>query len=133
MGALLSLARPPAAPVDLYETLRPIAVLYEAVARAEAGALTVDPAPVPPALTVADGDAARLALAAALDVLVQADARVRGTVRRDGGAAVVTLVGTEPALPPAEVVRRALAAEGITMETGGAGITIRFPAPAGQD
>lgn len=131
--ALVALARPAVTPVDLYEILRPIARLYQAVAEAGEGALQLDPAPNPPVLSSAGGHAARLALATALDLLVEPGARVRIAVRREGGGAVATVAGPRAATLPDERVRNALAAEWIMMETRGSAIVMHFPMPAAQD
>ncbi|HEU4565877.1 MAG TPA: histidine kinase dimerization/phospho-acceptor domain-containing protein [Gemmatimonadaceae bacterium] len=130
--AMLALARPPRAPVDLEATLRPLVTLAAAVARARGGDVELEtPAAVSLGAAV-DPHAARAAICLALLGALDASGRarcgvsvvpegVRVRIARDhGGAEGAEAVG-EDALT---ILREA----GIGLESGPEGYTLLFPA-----
>lgn len=151
--ALLELARPVAAPVDLWSALRPMVVLHHALAGATAAAAGVVasgegegnetlPASVTllphgsAALTVAtDPHTARAALASTLDAVANArvPARVSCTVEARGGGDVVALLHSRGATPRLDDrVRGIIEDGGVRLETLPDGMTLFFRA-AGRE
>lgn len=133
IDALLSLARPAAVPVDLRTTLRPLATLYEAIARATGGSLRITN---DTEQMFVDGDpvTVRVLLAELLDAAV-ADARtVTGVVARDGDRIALRL---SPGLarPLSDDVHRLSAGVGARLSLDDQQALIMFPslAHAGVD
>jgi len=90
--ALLALARPVATPVDLRSAMRPLLVLYGAIAAAGGGSLDVV-YETEHMFVDADGDTVRALVAEALDVTVGANLDVAGRVGEAEGAISLRLVG----------------------------------------
>jgi signal transduction histidine kinase len=90
--ALLALARPVANPVDLRSAMRPLLVLYGAIATAGGGSLDVV-YEVEHMFVAADGDTVRALVAEALDVTIGANLDVAGRVGESDGAISFRLVG----------------------------------------
>lgn len=83
IDALLSLARPSPFPVDLHTALRPLATLYEAIARAAGGSLQISNDTEQMFIGV-DGTTTRTLLAEILDAAVGEKRAVTGALVRDG-------------------------------------------------
>lgn len=83
IDALLSLARPAAFPVDLHIVIRPIAALYEAIARAAGGSVRLlnDAEQM---FVAVDGTIARTLVSELLDAVVSGTRAVTGVVVRQG-------------------------------------------------
>lgn len=144
VDALLALARPLAAPVDLWSALRPLVALHNALAAAGAGvhadagggadaegSVTLEPREGESLEVTADPTVARITLAAALDAAASArlPARVRCSVRRhDGQGMLVELHCREPVLAVTGAMSRLLESEGIGLESTSVGIMIFFSA-----
>ncbi len=127
LDALLALARPAPAPVDLGRTLRPLGVVYAAIVAGDGGSVTMEHVGVAAAESDVDGDAARLVLATALDAAACGAAAVHCTVGRYGDAVLIRVSGGESGALPGDL--QTVAAEaGIQLECGSGEITIRFPA-----
>ena len=150
--ALLELARPLAAPVDLWGALRPMVVLHHAIAVAEAGrdpsdesdgaaAVTLEPRGDARLSVAADPTVSRIALAAALDAATKArtptlvrcsiEARDDGERGRDGQV-VAMLRCTAPTPPFDDVVRDTIEGSDVVLETTPDGLMLFFRA-AGRD
>jgi hypothetical protein len=129
--ALLSLARPVRRPVDLWVVMQSLGTLHNAIAAQDGGVVTVERSPDAELETSADGDAARLALATALDAALVGAADVRCEMLRSDTAIVVTVHGSEPPAPIPDPVRAALADNGIELECSHTSLTLRF-APLGR-
>jgi signal transduction histidine kinase len=127
--ALLALARPAPAAVDLGGALRQLAVVYHAVAARDGGCVTSEQTGGAAAEADVDGDAARLVLAAVLDEVARDAAAVHCTVGRRADAVVVRVSGGANRALPGTLP--ALAAEaGVALEHDGESIELRFPALA---
>ena len=126
--ALLALARPAPAPVDLDGALRPLAVVYQAMAARDGGRVTLDHRDGVAAESDVDGDAARLVLDAVLHHVARGPNAVHCTVVRRGDAVAIRVSGGVSNPLPGDL--RALAADtGIELEGSDEGTEIRFPAP----
>jgi signal transduction histidine kinase len=90
--ALLALARPLSAPVDLRIAMQPLLALYGAIAKAGGGSLDVV-YEAEHMFVNADGDTVRALVAEALDVTVGANLEVAGKIGESDGAISVRLVG----------------------------------------
>jgi signal transduction histidine kinase len=90
--ALLALARPLSAPVDLRVAMQPLLALYGAIAKAGGGSLAVV-YEAEHMFVNADGDTVRALVAEALDVTVGANLEVAGMIGESDGAISVRLVG----------------------------------------
>lgn len=90
--ALLALARPVANPVDLRSVMRPLLVLYGAIATTGGGSLDVV-YETEHMFVAADGDTVRALVAEALDVTIGANLDVAGRVGESDGAISLRLVG----------------------------------------
>jgi nitrogen fixation/metabolism regulation signal transduction histidine kinase len=90
--ALLALARPLSAPVDLRVAMQPLLALYGAIAKAGGGSLDVV-YEAEHMFVNADGDTVRALVAEALDVTVGANLEVAGKIGESDGAISVRLVG----------------------------------------
>jgi hypothetical protein len=129
--ALLALARPPRAPVDLGAVLAPLVVIAAAGARARGGNVVMETpaaAPLPPGL---DPRGARGALAATLDAVVARGGTVRCAIHRaDGGGMTVRIAGEggEGAGGLADPARAAIRDAGIGLLDEPAGYMLEFPA-----
>jgi signal transduction histidine kinase len=151
--ALLELARPLAAPVDLWSALRPMVALHNAIAVAEAGrdpsvgsdgataAVTLEPRGGASLTVAADPTVSRIALAAALDAAAKArtPAQVRCSIeaRDDGeggrdGQVVAMLRCAAPTPPLDDVVRNTIAGDDVVLESTPDGLMLFFR-PAGRD
>ena len=153
--ALLELARPLAAPVDLWSAWRPMVALHHALAVADANgvesgasdaaAITLEPRGTAPLTVTSDPLISRIALAAALDAAARAraPARVKCSVeRRDGetegegegkgGQVVATLRCAGPAPPLDDSVRGTIEGGGVTLKMIPDGMMLFFRA-AGRD
>jgi hypothetical protein len=148
--ALLELARPVAAPVDLWGALRPMVALHNALAvaaRRDSGddgdptraAVTLEPRGDASFSVVADPLVLRVALATALDAAARArtPALVNCSIEtRDGGGGegqvMAMLRCAAPALPLDDVVRATIERGGVALETTSEGIVLFFRA-AGRD
>jgi hypothetical protein len=139
LDALLVLARPPREPIDLHAMLKRFAALYGAAAASEGGSLSLWPAPDLPLVTIADPDAVRLVLAAAVDMATlpagEAECGVRldeqsgdiaVTIRRTGSSGDARPAGENSLRLGASVKDAALEA-GIRVLDGLDGVTIIFP------
>jgi signal transduction histidine kinase len=113
--ALLTLARPVRKPVDLWDVLQPLTVVFHAIASANGGAVTVERPVGEEFTTAADGSATRLALATALQQVLVGAAAVRCLVERSPDAVVVSMFGPEPCTAVPEMVQAALVEEGIEL------------------
>jgi signal transduction histidine kinase len=145
--ALLELARPLAAPVDLWSALRPMVVLQHALAVAgangveddggDAAAVTLKPRGGA-ALTVAtDPLISRIALASALEAVASArtPAHVECSVEareEKGGQVVAMLLCAAPAPPLDDPVRSTIEGGGVLLEMIPNGMMLFFRA-AGRD
>jgi signal transduction histidine kinase len=129
--ALLTLARPVRRPVDLWGVMQPLGTVRNAIAAQDGGAVIVERPPHAELETSADGDATRLALAAALEATLVGAARVRCELERSAAAVVVTVQGSQPPAPVPDPVRAALVENGIELECSHTSITLRF-APSGS-
>jgi len=90
--ALLALARPLVVPVDLSVALRPLMVLYRAIAVAAGG--TLDLVHEAEHMFVqADGDTVRALLSEALDVTVGANLEVSGKLGDSDGFVALRVIG----------------------------------------
>jgi signal transduction histidine kinase len=152
--ALLELARPLAAPVDLWGALRPMVALHNAIAVAEASRIAsvgsdgaaagvvLEPRGDARLTVAADPMVSRIALAAALDAAAKArtPAQVRCSVeaRRDdgergrAGQVVAMLRCTAPTPPLDDVVRDTIEGGDVVLETTPDGLMLFFRA-AGRD
>jgi K+-sensing histidine kinase KdpD len=150
--ALLELARPLAAPVDLWSALRPLVVLHNAIAVADASddadggnegataSVTLEPRGDALLTVAADPIVARVVLAAALDAT--AKARTPSVVRcsvgaRDGlrgrdGQVVAMLRCAVPAPPLDDVVLDTIEGGDVVIERAPDGMMLFFRA-AGRD
>lgn len=142
--ALLELARPLSAPVDLWSAMRPMVVLHQALATADAtaGGESEGTAVVPASVTLEPrGGAApdvatdpmilRTALASALDAATRArtPARVTCSVQaRDGGEVAAVLRCGAPARPLDDLVRSTIEDGDVRFETLPDGLMIFFRA-----
>lgn len=90
--ALLALARPLSTPVDLSVALRPLAVLYGAIAGAAGGSLVLEH-DAGHMMVRADGDAVRALLCEALDVTVGANLDVSGELGDIDGYFSLRMIG----------------------------------------
>ena len=151
--ALLELARPLAAPVDLWSALRPMVVLHNAIAVAEASrgsgeggdgdaaAVMLEPRGDAVFTVAADPMLSRLALAAALEAAAKArspthvscsvEARDGGERGRDGQV-VAMLRCAAPAPPLQDVVRDTIEGGNVVLEMTPDGMMLFFRA-AGRD
>lgn len=148
--ALLELARPLAAPVDLWGALRPMVTLHNAIAAAQAreegsdaatAAVTLEPRGDASLAVAADPVVSRIALAAALEAAVRArsptlvrcsiEARDGGT-RGTGGQVVATLHCAAPPPPIDGAVRETIVGGDVVLETAPDGMMLFFRA-AGRD
>lgn len=151
--ALLELARPLAAPVDLWSALRPMVVLHHAIAVAQAArdpsdasegsgaAVTLEPRGDARLTVAAKPVVARIALAAALDAVARArtptlvrcsiEARDDGERGRDGQV-VAMLRCAAPTPPFDDVVRDIIEGGDVVLETTPDGLMLFFRA-AGRD
>lgn len=146
--ALLELARPLAAPVDLWGALRPMVVLHNALAvaaRRDSGddgdsanaAVTLEPRGDTPFAVAADPLVSRIALATALDAaggartptVVNCSIEARGG---GGGQVIAMLRCAAPAPPLDDVARATIERGGVALETNSEGIMLFFRA-AGRD
>jgi hypothetical protein len=92
VDALLALARPLAVPVDLSVALRPLVVLYRAIAVAAGG--TLDVAQDAEHMFVqADGDTVRALLSEALDVTIGTNLEVSGKLGDSDGFISLRMIG----------------------------------------
>jgi signal transduction histidine kinase len=151
--ALLELARPLAAPVDLWGALRPMVVLHNAMAIAEskrdssdgsdaAGpAVTLEPRSEAPLTVAADPMVLRVALASALDAAAKArtPTLVRCSIEAhdDGergrvGRVIALLRCTAPPPPLDDVVRDTIEGGDVVLEATPNGMMLIFRA-AGRD
>jgi hypothetical protein len=150
--ALLELARPLAAPVDLWGALRPMVVLHNALAvaaRRDSGddgdstnaAVTLAPRGDTPFAVPADPLVARIALATALDAaggartptVVNCSIEARGGGGGGGRGQVIAMLRcAAPAPPLDDVARAAIERGGVALETNSEGIMLFFRA-AGRD
>jgi signal transduction histidine kinase len=90
--ALLALARPLPNPVDLRVAIRPLLVLYRAIAVAGGGSLDVV-YEAEQMFVSADGDTVRALLAEALDVTVGANLEIAGKIASSDGSIAIRMVG----------------------------------------
>jgi hypothetical protein len=90
--ALLTLARPVANPVDLRSVMRPLLVLYGAIATAGGGSLDLV-YEAEHMFVTADGDTVRALVAEALDVTIGANLDVAGKIAESDGSISLRLVG----------------------------------------
>ncbi|HXY30736.1 MAG TPA: histidine kinase dimerization/phospho-acceptor domain-containing protein [Gemmatimonadaceae bacterium] len=111
--ALLALARPVPAPVDLSAMVPPLAELYRALVAPDGGTVDIALPAVGGALVDADGDAVRLGLVTALDSAVATPGEVRGGLERSGNGWTVRLETRGEPGPIAPPVRDALSPLGI--------------------
>jgi signal transduction histidine kinase len=128
--ALLLLARRPRDPADVVATLGRLAVLLAPSTAAEGGSLGVEGVGAEDRpTTTAPGNAARLAIAAAL--LAAVEHKAAATCAVVGGAELALRVEC-PAAPalvvPAEIVQ-AVAEAGIRVEPSASAVTLVFPRP----
>ena len=93
VGALLALARPASTPVDLWSILRPLVALCHAIAAPDGGSVTVDRPTDVSVETVVSGDAARLALASALEATLGRRRAVHCRIERLGDSVAVHVRG----------------------------------------
>ena len=127
--ALLALARPAPGPLDLDEALRPLAVVYHAVAARDGGRVTLERTDGVAAESDVDGDAARLVLAAVLDDAAHGPGAVQCTVSHRGDVIVVGVNGGASDTLPGDLPALAAGA-GIELVRSGEGIELWFPAHA---
>ncbi len=151
--ALLELARPLTGPVDLWSALRPMVVLYAAIAAAEGGrapgdegdsaaaAVTLAPRGDASLTTSVDAVVSRLALAAALDAatrgrmptLVRCAVEARSSDDEKGGGQVVAMLRcAAPAPLLDDAVRDTIERGGVVVEDVPDGMMLCFRA-AGRD
>ncbi|MGH7632226.1 MAG: histidine kinase dimerization/phospho-acceptor domain-containing protein [Gemmatimonadaceae bacterium] len=126
--ALLSLARQPRTPVDLWTAMEPVLKLQAAVAAAHGGTV-IAAAPAEP-LPAHPGDAllARLACACALEAFTEAGTRVSCTVRHDASGVTLDFSGSALPAPPDATIMAALARAGIRVAGTAQTISVCFPA-----
>jgi len=148
--ALLELARPLAAPVDLWSALRPMVALHDAIAVAgastdagdgAAAAVTLEPRGDATLTVAADPIVTRIALAAALEAaagahtptLVRCSIEARDDGESGGAAQVVATLRCSASAPPLDAaVRDAIEGGDVTLETTPDRVTLFFRA-AGRD
>jgi signal transduction histidine kinase len=128
VGSLLTLARPASTPVDLWAVLRPLVTLCHAIAAPDGGSVTVDRPTDVSVETVASGDAARLALASALEAAVNGRGAVHCSLERLGDSVAVHVRGAGGTSAIAESVRATIASAGIQLRDDSDGITLLFSA-----
>jgi signal transduction histidine kinase len=119
--SLLMLARPAPAPVDLAETLRPLAVLLDALASRAGGSVAVERGGAASSAAV-DGDTARLALVQAVEPALESGAAIRCRISEAAARVEVRVAGG--ALPPAA---RGARIDDTTMHAVENGVLISFP------
>jgi signal transduction histidine kinase len=128
VGALLALARPVSTPVDLWSILRPLVALCHAIAAPDGGSVTVDRPTDVSVETATNGDAARLALASALEATLDGRGAVHCRVERLGDKVAVHVHGEGGTSAIPEPVQAAIASAGIQLRDNSDGITVLFPA-----
>lgn len=129
IDALLTLARPAHAPVDLIAVLEPLGALYGAIAAQTGGEVRIEHLQTAVMESDAEPDAVRFALAAVLDAAV-ADANVRCRLdgRGERWAVEIRCAQGDIALPAS--VRRAIVDAGMMLSDVEHGIVILFPRSA---
>jgi len=127
LDALLSLARQPRTPVDLWTAVQPVLQLQAAVAAAHGGAV-IAPAPAD-ALPSHPGDAvlARLACACALEAFMEPGTQVRCTARHDASGVTLDFSGSALPAPPDATIKAVLARAGIRLAAAAQTISVCFP------
>jgi signal transduction histidine kinase len=128
VGALLALARPVSTPVDLWTILRPLVALCHAVAARDGGSVTVDRPTDVSVETAANGDAARLALASALEATLGRRRAVHCRIERLGDDIAVQVYEEGGTAAISEPVRATIASAGIQLRDNPDGITLLFAA-----
>jgi signal transduction histidine kinase len=128
VGALLALARPASTPVDLWAVLRALVVLYHAIAASDGGSVTVVRPTDVSVETATNGDAARLALASALEATLASRAAVHCSVERVGGNLAVRVRGAGDISTIPEPVQDTIVSAGIQLRDDSDGITLLFSA-----
>jgi signal transduction histidine kinase len=126
VDALLALARPARAPVDLAMVLEPLVMLYDAIVTPTGGRVTLDPVPADACETAADPELVRCILATALDQ-TGGQISVRCRLAEHDRAATVELHGAARDLTLPEPVQTAMTDAGIEYSAMPDGIVIRFP------
>lgn len=116
IDALLALARP--APNDLATLAGPVITLYDALASAEGGSVSMDLSHASTGIEVA-ADAARAALAAILDEMLEPGVAIRVHIAGDGDNIVARFTG--PRVTPKLPV-------GVRLQSEPSGPTLLFPA-----
>ena len=122
--AVLMLARPAKAPVDVGTTVRRVQALLGPVAKADERRLEIDGSLEALGTTTADGTAVRLAIGASMLAAIDASARVR-CLARNGVLRLEVDGGTVP-LPGGDVIGAAREA-GIDIQAESSAISISFP------
>lgn len=125
--AVLALARPPRAPVDLEAILVPMVTLASAVARARGGELVLETATSAALDAAVDPYAARAALCLAMLGALDASGRARCGVGMEPPGVRVR-IACEGAAAVGEDARALLREAGIGLECGPEGYTLMFPA-----
>jgi signal transduction histidine kinase len=128
VSALLALARPASTPVDLWAVLQALVVLYRAIAASDGGSVTVDRPTDVSVETAADGDAARLALASALEATLSDSRGAHCSVERLGEILAVRVRGAGSISAIPEPVQEAIVSAGIQLRDESDGITLLFSA-----
>jgi len=118
VDALLALARP--ATRDLAVLSRPVITLYDALASAQGGSVTMDLTEGETGIDMAP-DEARTALATTLDRMVAPGVAIRVHIARNGDRVVASFSGppVTPKLPA-----------NVRLQSGPSGLTLLFPAQA---
>jgi len=128
LEALLSLARQPRTPVDLWTAVAPVLQLQGAVAAAHGG--TVLAAAPEEALPAVPGNAllARLACACVLEAFSEPGTRVCCTARHDASGVTLDFSGSALPAPPDATITAVLARAGIRVMGAAQTISVCFPA-----
>ena len=128
VGALLALARPAPTPVDLWAVLRALVVLYRAISATDGGSVTVDRPTDVSVETATNGDAARLALASAIEATMAGRGAVHCSVERLGDNLAVRVRGAGGVSAIPEPVQETIVSAGIQLRDDSDGITLLFSA-----